>query len=289
MFEKILLAADSSPATEVLVSCVGELRKLGCTQALIAQYFMLPEQVAFPTEIKAGIQRSLAPFAESMNRQGVPTEIIVEAGVAAVEIPRLADSEDCSLIVIGSRGHNFAYEIFLGGTAAEILHRARHPLLILRITADSAGEQAGHTKKTCDFMQHILFPTDFSKHAECAFEYLLKMAAKGARQITLLHTQDMMRLERYIEPRLAEFDATDQQRLEVLKTRLNAVSDAAVSIKLCHGAPAEEILKEAQQASSVIMGTHGRGYINELFMGSVSHNVARYSSAPVFLIPKPLV
>jgi len=287
MFKKILLAVDSSSATEILVSCASELRKLGSTQAFIVQCFMIPEQVAFSAEIEAHIRLSLTPFAEILNNQGIPSKIIVEAGLPGLEIPRLADQENCSLIVIGSRGHNFTSELFLGGTAAEVLHRASRPLLIIRMHVNLKTDQTISAEKPCDFMRHILFPTDFSNHAEYAFKYLLEIAAKGAKQITLLHTQDMIRLKKHLAPRLDEFDAIDQQRLDVLKTRLEAVSNSTIFVKLCHGAPIEEILKEDKHASLIVMGTHGRGYINELFMGSVSHNTARHSSAPVFLIPKP--
>jgi len=37
----------------------------------------------------------------------------------------------------------------------------------------------------------------------------------------------------------------------------------------------------------VVMGSHGRGFIGELFVGSVSHNVARHAEAPVLLVPMP--
>ncbi|MCA1785684.1 MAG: universal stress protein [Desulfobacteraceae bacterium] len=33
------------------------------------------------------------------------------------------------------------------------------------------------------------------------------------------------------------------------------------------------------------MGTQGRGFLGEFFLGSVSHNVARHSVAPVLLVP----
>lgn len=289
MFKKILLAADSSSATDILGHCASELRKLGCSQALIAQYFKIPDHVAFPAEIEARIRHALAPLAQTLNHKGISTETIVEAGLPSLDIPRLAAQEHCSLIVIGSQGHNFASELFLGGTAAEILHRASRPLLIIRMNEGLIANKTIHTEKPCDFIRHILFPTDFSNHAEHAFKYLLEIAAQGAKQITLLHTQDMTRLRKHIEPRLDQFDAIDKQRLDVLKARLGSVSNSTVCIKLCHGAPITEILKEDQNASLIIMGTHGRGYINELFTGSVSHNTARHSTAPVFLIPKPLI
>jgi nucleotide-binding universal stress UspA family protein len=33
------------------------------------------------------------------------------------------------------------------------------------------------------------------------------------------------------------------------------------------------------------MGTQGKGFIKELFLGSVAHNVARLAPCPVLLVP----
>ncbi len=281
MFKNVLIATDSSPATDAVVACAGELHRLGSTHALLAQCFMIPEHVAFPAEIEAHIKTSLEPFQSALRQKGFSTKIKIEPGLPSLEIPRMAEKEACSLIAIGSHGQNFSSEILLGGTASEIMHRTTLPLLIVRIHHEKKPEES------CDFMRHVLFPTDFSNHAEYAFEYLLKIAKKGAKQITLLHAQDMSRLRGHLEHRLDEFDATDRQRLDDLKTRLNACSDASVSVSLCHGSPTEEILKQNLHASLIVMGTRGRGYINELFMGSVSHNTARHASVPVLLISKP--
>jgi nucleotide-binding universal stress UspA family protein len=48
-----------------------------------------------------------------------------------------------------------------------------------------------------------------------------------------------------------------------------------------------EIMRVIQQSNVhlVVMGSQGRGFVEELFLGSVSHNVARHSRAPVLLIP----
>jgi hypothetical protein len=40
-----------------------------------------------------------------------------------------------------------------------------------------------------------------------------------------------------------------------------------------------------RNAHLVVMGSQGRGFVKELFLGSVSHNVARHSDAAVLLIP----
>ena len=56
---------------------------------------------------------------------------------------------------------------------------------------------------------------------------------------------------------------------------------------LRYGSPAAEILKAVseQSAQIVIMGSQGRGFVNESLLGSVSHNIARRSPVPVLLIP----
>ncbi|MCH8476043.1 MAG: universal stress protein [Opitutales bacterium] len=44
-------------------------------------------------------------------------------------------------------------------------------------------------------------------------------------------------------------------------------------------------LVEEHKSQLVVMGTQGRSFSGELFLGSVSHHVARASSAPVLLVP----
>jgi nucleotide-binding universal stress UspA family protein len=287
MFKKVLIATDGSPAAESVAACVGELRRLGTSEVLLARFFMIPEQIAFPDEIKSDIETSLIPVRDKLTRQGFSVKIVVEAGLPGLEIPRLAERENCSLIAAGSHGHGFAEEIFLGGTVAEILHRATRPLLIVRICSDPESDRVTCKARSCDFLRHVLFPTDFSPHAGYALDYLLEIAAAGAERISLLHVQDRSRLRGHLEHRLEEFNAVDAQRLDDLKKRLEAAGTGTVDTEICHGAPAAKILKRGEEASLILMGTHGRGYINELFLGSVSHNTARHASAPVLLIPAP--
>ena len=42
---------------------------------------------------------------------------------------------------------------------------------------------------------------------------------------------------------------------------------------------------ESQDISLIVMGTQGKGFIQELFLGSVAHNVSRLATCPVLLIP----
>ncbi len=77
------------------------------------------------------------------------------------------------------------------------------------------------------------------------------------------------------------------KRLEHLKQELLNANDVEVNIELLYGSPASELLTliKALNISLVVMGSQGRGFIRELYLGSLSHNIARHSSASVLLIP----
>lgn len=287
MFSRVLIATDSSPASLAVISCARSLYSLGARECVLAQCFLIREQVAFPDQIKAHIEATLGRQKKILEARGLRTVVVAEPGCPASEIPRIAVEKNCSVVVIGSHGHNLAHDLLLGGTAAELLHRAVQPILIIRLKLDEDTGQAVCVGKGQDFRRHVLYATDFSGHAERAFEYVSKVVESGARRVTLLHVQDKVRLGTHLKDRLEEFNRIDLERLEGLRDRLTAMGKAQISIEIPYGSPIEEILKRAKtrESSLVIMGSRGRGFISELFLGSVSHNVARHSEAPVLLVP----
>jgi len=133
----------------------------------------------------------------------------------------------------------------------------------------------------------VLFLTDFSDTAERAFNYVEQIVRSGGRRVTLLHVQDKSRIYGHLEHKLEEFNRIDRERLERMEKRLMELGDAAVSIELPYGLPKQEIVQRAEQGdySLIVMGTQGRGYFGERFMGSVAYHVARRTVVPTLLIP----
>jgi nucleotide-binding universal stress UspA family protein len=56
-------------------------------------------------------------------------------------------------------------------------------------------------------------------------------------------------------------------------------------LDLGHPLPAILQVLESQDVSLIVMGTQGKGFIKEIFLGSVAHNVSRLATCPVLLIP----
>ena len=286
MFSKVLVATDLSPASLTVVGCLGGLRVLGTRRCILVHCFNIREKVPFPQHIKDYVEGALRKQKAILEKQGFAVTVKAVPGLAQVEIPRVAEKEHCSLIAVGSHGQDLWSEIVFGGVASAVIHYASKPVLILRLKTDDNGQPTCMAGK-CDFLDHVLFPTDFSDNAELAFGYVQKLVESGARQVTLLHVQDKIKLGSHLEHRLKEFNETDKGRLERLKAHLEGKGDADVRVDIPYGSPTAEILERARggRASLVVMGSHGRGFVSELFLGSVSHNVVRHAEAPVLLIP----
>ena len=60
-------------------------------------------------------------------------------------------------------------------------------------------------------------------------------------------------------------------------------------IEVCEGYPAEEILQQAKKLDCdlIVMGSHGKGLLENTFVGSVTRQVLRRTRLPVTVIPLP--
>jgi nucleotide-binding universal stress UspA family protein len=140
-----------------------------------------------------------------------------------------------------------------------------------------------------DFREHVLYCTDFSDPAEQAFPYVERLVACGTKRVTLLHVQDRTRIEKYLSDRLPEFNEIDRRRLQLLQQRLEQRGATEVRIEIPYGLPGQEIIRLAREEDYhlIVLGTRGRGFFAEAFLGSVSLQVVRSSPAPVLLVPPP--
>lgn len=286
MFSRIIIATELSPFATSIISCLSELKSLGVKECLLMECLNPCEMDSKISEYyQSIIEENLKEQKEMLAVQGYTVSTRVTTGHIKNEINRIALEEDFSMIVVGATKHSMIGDAVLGGMAHEIVQYARKPILIVRVS----NEPINKTKQAdaCNILEHTLFPTDFSENAEKAFEYVKKMVADGVKKVTLAHVIDKAIIEPYLKHRQEEFSESDYKKMEVLKEKLLTLGMVEVDIKLLYGSPSAELLKliENEKISLIVMGSQGRGFIPEVFLGSVSHNLARHASASVLLIP----
>ncbi len=278
MFERLVVAVDHSAASLALAHAVQGMAALGTKDVLLLQCItvsdLTPILLTYTLEY---LEKNLKELKSILMDSGFNVETRIVPGSPRSEAYRIAIREHYSAIVTGARKHA-AVEPLFGGLAFDMIHHAPKPVLIVRISNCMTAP--------VDFGAHVLLPTDFSDNAELAFSQLTALVKCGARRVTLLHVQDQSRIGKALEEKLGEYNDIDGRRLEQMKQKLEELG-AEVQTLIRFGSPSVETLKTIRElnVSLVVMGSQGRGFVQELFLGSVSHNIARHSDASVLLIP----
>jgi len=145
-------------------------------------------------------------------------------------------------------------------------------------------------------LKTVLVPTDFSDTSEVALRYGKALAEKFGAALHLVHiVQEPFSQPWAVEAygfSLASLQEQWQQdagrRLdEALPASDRATYNATVATILGH--PVIEILRYAdeQKIDLIVMGTHGRGPLGHVVMGSVAERVVRKATCPVLTVHHP--
>jgi MFS superfamily sulfate permease-like transporter len=137
----------------------------------------------------------------------------------------------------------------------------------------------------------ILHPTDFSEHADFAFQQASAMAREHGARLIVLHVRPSAVATSEIEAAMLPSEA-DHELLRVRLSRLQPLDPTVrVEHRLQEGDPVEEILRVARECHCdlIVMGTHGRTGLGRLLMGSVAEAIVRTASCPVVTIKSPIL
>jgi nucleotide-binding universal stress UspA family protein len=137
----------------------------------------------------------------------------------------------------------------------------------------------------------ILMATDFGPESALALRTSASLARQLAASTHLLHVVKDPILavstpELYgIDWQRLRDDMVDQAR-QTLIARALSLPDLRVTTVAVVGSPAEAIANTAKEigADLIVMGTHGRGGVGHLLIGSVAERVIRLASCPVMTV-----
>jgi nucleotide-binding universal stress UspA family protein len=285
MFRRAIVASDFSKESIALVNTSGGLKEFGTAEILLLQFWgtldVLGVDSFYKPTVFEDFEKNLQKQKAALEEQGFIVETRVLEGLSASQVNKIAIDENYSLISVGSDRHIFS------SMANELIHNAERPTYIFKTANGKTAEGYGKREVSDGVADHVLFATDFSKNSEVAFNYLVEMIPLVKKKISLVHIQDEYRISPYLDSKIEEFNRIDSGRLEAMKKVLLDKGCPEVETVLKYGSPSSEILKSVKELSAqmVVMGSQGRGFVNEFFLGSVSHNIARQSPVPVLLIP----
>jgi nucleotide-binding universal stress UspA family protein len=138
-------------------------------------------------------------------------------------------------------------------------------------------------------LHNILCPTDFSEPSRAATDYALEFARTFQARLHLLYVIEDPLLYSpmfggYV-PKSDDFEAYAQTGLESWVLPEDAVG-VDVERRWVHGRAFSRILQDAAEhgIDLIVMGTHGRGFLPHLLLGSVAERVVRHAPCPVLTV-----
>jgi nucleotide-binding universal stress UspA family protein len=238
------------------------------------------EPIGQEETLRASAQRRLAGVVEDARRQWPDLEIRTR-----VEIGRpaevLADAAgQAELLVIGSSGHTALRRMLLGSTAAELVRTCVRPIVVVRHAKEPVSADGGRVVVGVDgssiSARAIEFAYDFADRHRCALVAVHAWSdlPMDALEPVRAWDEDWQEVRAQGERLLSESLAGYPERYPRVETRHVIAFDR----------PAHALLEHAEGAALLAVGSHGRGALRSVLLGSVSHALIYHAPCPVAVL-----
>jgi len=146
-------------------------------------------------------------------------------------------------------------------------------------------------------IKNILVATDFGPASNTALRYGRALAERFGARLHVLHVTESVYLAAAsaygyssIPPFVQEeIEASAAKQTEALLTDEERRTKQGIAATMTGGSPATSIVEYARRhdIDLAVLGTHGRGALSHLLMGSVAERVVRLAPCPVLTVRDP--
>jgi nucleotide-binding universal stress UspA family protein len=190
-------------------------------------------------------------------------------------IPRLVDeSRSARELVIGNRGLGGVAGLLLGSVAFALGAQGACPVVVVRgRTAAADGP--------------VVVGVDGSPVSDAALAYAYEAAAVRRARLVAVHVWFDLNAGPITLPSL-EWNVVAQEERAALAERLagwrEKYPDVEVEPLVKRDLPGQVLVEQSTRAQLVVVGSHGRGGVSGLVLGSVSHALAHRAGCPVAIV-----
>ena len=255
MFRKLLMATDVSASSRPALAAAVQLAERFAADLFVVH--VLPHMEGRVYKVMSGIAaKDLEEFCPVEVRSKVHREILFHDS-AAVSILGFAESQHCSMIVVGSKGRGAVADLILGSTALQLCIASRIPVMLVN----------KHFSAELTF-DRVLASCDLSPDSLHALEFAARFSNRLDAQLYILHLHSNPETFGVLQKTL--------QGLEFVREPV---------IKTSTGDPVDEILRycQTEEIGFLIIGTGtGTGLATT---SSPEMDIIRRCVIPVIAVP----
>ena len=209
-------------------------------------------------------------------------ETFLEQGSPALALLKAAD--DCSMIVLGTRGIGGAHALLMGSTSYAVAHRAKCPVALVPETSDRTG-----TGK-------VIVGVDGSTNAMIAANWAADLASVVHRPLELVTAWHYPYA--VMAPEMGPMSAPDIEELRLAmlrdaKSLVGRVKDRIVAehavappieVNLYEGSATDSLVDSSRPSDIVVVGSRSHSVLASVLLGSTALGVAHRSKGPVVIV-----
>ena len=297
---RILLGTDPSLSAEAALRWVSELKSFGPCDVTALHLYWPPSQFsrlglhgvrsyADPDpEVTKTLTRELsARVASAFDPAEVKIRLEPHLGRIGDRLAVLAEEDHADIVVVGSHERDAIGRAFAGSASRDVLHRARASVVCVPAPVNPEALPPPE-------LHSVLVATDFSEIGNAAIPLAYAVAARGGT-VHLVHVEPE-RPHNPVEPRDIFPEGRDGAHSKT-RAQLTALipkhTERKGIVTLVHtlesNDPGTAIAQAAERlgASTICLGTHGRGGLSKAILGSVAQTVLQHTGRPVLLARKP--
>ncbi len=214
--------------------------------------------------------------------RSVAADVKVEPSpMAGDKVQVLCDAgADADLLVVGSRGRGDLSAMVRGSVSFDVLHKADCPVAVVHAASTQGGP--------------VVVGTDGGEEAMAAVRWAATAAARTKSRLHIVHAWTVATPVALGPMAVAAPSAVDAKALNdaadgLVEAAREAAATAAPGVEIT-GTSVEgvaiEVLEDASKgATMLVVGSHRRGDLSSLVMGSTSHGLVRAAACPVVCVP----
>jgi nucleotide-binding universal stress UspA family protein len=265
-----LATALTAPDGELIVCCVHHFQSLSAR--------IDPTEPSIDREsAQAMADQATQLLGGSLN----VTSRLLAAVSAATGLQSIATEEQAELIVLGSSHRGTLGRVFMGSVTQETLHEASCPVAVPPV--------GFHDRQARDPIKRIAVGHDAVEPTPGALAAAISLCQQACAELLLVAIAEDATIE---DPKreTMSYEAVTELRLHatensVGETLARVPQSISPSSEVLDGDPAEQLVAASRDADLLVLGSHDRGFLGRLIMGSVSDRVVRSATCPVLVIP----
>ncbi|MFI7707446.1 universal stress protein [Nonomuraea sp. NPDC049480] len=219
--------------------------------------------------------RRILREAEALVHERQPTVEVTTQEVEGAPATVLRDqAKDATEIVVGSRGLGGFAGALLGSVSTQVAGHARCPVVVVR-----PEHRPVHGE--------VVVGVDDSPECEPALAYAFEQAKLRGATLRAVHAWQLP-VHAFAPEATYDMDEVRTAQHQVVRDRLNAAREEYPQVTVVedvHAAhPVDALVEASGKADLLVVGSHGRGAMGSMVLGSVSRGALHHANCPVAVV-----